>query len=118
MGICKPAVALLAVTAIAGGCSSGSSDATGSTSGGSGTKLALVAYSTPQEAYGKLIPAFEKTAAGSGVTFSQSYGPSGDQSRAVDSGLPADVVEFSLESDMTRLVKDNLVAADWNAGQY
>ncbi|HTI35020.1 MAG TPA: substrate-binding domain-containing protein, partial [Miltoncostaea sp.] len=60
------------------------------------TKLSLVAYSTPQEAYDALIPAFQKTPAGRGVTFSESYGASGDQSRAVANGLPADVVAFSL----------------------
>ena len=39
-------------------------------------RLSLVAYSTPREAYGKLIPAFQKTPEGDGVTFSQSYGAS------------------------------------------
>jgi sulfate transport system substrate-binding protein len=33
----------------------------------------------------------------------------------VDSGQPADVVAFSTTPDMTRLVKDKLVAANWNA---
>ena len=81
-------------------------------------RLALVAYSTPQEPYEKIFTAFQKTAQGRNVTFSESYGASGDQSRAVDSGLPADVVAFSLEPDMTRLVKDGLVGPDWNADQY
>ncbi|HSR25611.1 MAG TPA: sulfate ABC transporter substrate-binding protein [Candidatus Eisenbacteria bacterium] len=81
-------------------------------------RLTLVAYSTPQGAYEKIIAAFQKTAQGRNVTFSESYGASGDQSRAVDSGLPADVVAFSLEPDMTRLVKHGLVAAEWSADQY
>ncbi len=76
--------------------------------------LNLVAYSTPAEAYAVLIAAFQKTPAGKGVQFQTSYGASGDQSRAVDAGLPADIVAFSLEPDITRLVKDNLVSADWN----
>jgi ABC-type sulfate transport system substrate-binding protein len=33
------------------------------------TKLTLVAYSTPKEAYGQLISAFQKTTAGNGVSF-------------------------------------------------
>ena len=70
-------------------------------------KLALVAYSTPKDAYSKLIPAFQKTSAGKGVSFSQSYGASGDQARAVVSGLPADVVELSLAPDIDTLVKSN-----------
>ena len=64
-------------------------------SGGDSAKLSLVAYSTPKEAYQEIIPAFQKTSAGTGVTFTQSYGPSGDQSRAVQAGLPADVVALS-----------------------
>src|SRR5690242_16616994 len=54
-----------------------------------GGRLSLVAYSTPKEAYAELIPAFGRTAAGKGVTFTQSYGASGAQSRAVVAGLPA-----------------------------
>src|SRR4029453_15466745 len=87
-------------------------------SGGGSDKLTLVAYSTPREAYEALIPAFQKTDAGKGITFSQSYGASGDQARAVQSGLAADVVALSLEPDMTKLVDDGLVAKDWNANQY
>src|SRR5438876_705740 len=76
----------------------------------SGTQLALVAYSTPKEAYKKIIPAFQATSAGKGVSFSQSYGASGDQARAVVNGLPADVVELSLEPDVTTLVKAGIVS--------
>ena len=64
----------------------------------SSKSLALVAYSTPQGAYEKLIPAFQATSEGKGVSFSQSYGPSGEQSRAVVNGLHADVVNFSLRT--------------------
>jgi sulfate/thiosulfate-binding protein len=87
-------------------------------SGGGNVRLSLVAYSTPQAAYAKIIPAFQKTSAGKGITFSQSYGASGDQSRAVAAGLKADVVAFSLEPDVTRLVKANLVGTDWNADAH
>src|SRR5213080_2526759 len=82
------------------------------------TKLTLVAYSTPKDAYGQLIPAFQKTQAGSGVTFSQSYGASGEQSRAVAAGLDADLVAFSLEPDITSLVQKKLVAKSWNRDKY
>src|SRR5215212_4871574 len=77
--------------------------------------LALVAYSTPQEAYEDIIAAYKKTSDGENVEFTTSFGGSGDQSRAVESGQPADVVAFSLEPDMTRLVKADLVADDWNS---
>jgi sulfate/thiosulfate transport system substrate-binding protein len=82
------------------------------------TKLTLVAYSTPKEAYGQLISAFQKTARGNGVSFSQSYGASGEQSRAVAAGLDADVVAFSLEPDVTSLVQKKLVAPTWNKDKW
>src|SRR3954447_3958204 len=66
--------------------------------------LSLVAYSTPQAAYDDIIKAFKATPQGKNITFSESFGASGDQSRAVEAGLPADVVAFSLAPDMTRLV--------------
>ncbi|MHB8242137.1 MAG: sulfate ABC transporter substrate-binding protein [Solirubrobacteraceae bacterium] len=89
--------------------------ACGSTSSGGGNKsVALVAYSTPQGAFEKLVPAFEATPAGKGVSFSQSFGPSGEQSRSVVNGLHADVVNFSLEPDVEKLVKAGLVSASWN----
>src|SRR4051795_13560151 len=103
------ALAAAALAAVVAGCG-------GSSSGGN--KLSLVAYSTPKEAYAALIPAFQKTPQGKDVTFSQSYGASGDQSRAVDGGLKADVVEFSLEPDITRLVDSGLVDKSWNQNQY
>jgi sulfate/thiosulfate-binding protein len=114
----KPLAPLLALllVALVGGCG-GTSDSGGG-GGGSSTKLTLVAYSTPEEAYKELIPAFNKTPAGKGVSFDQSYAASGEQSRAVEGGLPADVVEFSLEPDMTRLVDAGLVDENWNQNKY
>jgi sulfate/thiosulfate transport system substrate-binding protein len=83
-----------------------------------GTQLALVAYSTPKEAYKRIIPAFQATSAGKDVSFTQSYGASGDQTRAVINGLPADVVDLSLEPDMTELVKAGIVSKGWKRGKY
>jgi sulfate/thiosulfate transport system substrate-binding protein len=85
-----------------------------SSSGGSSSHVALVAYSTPQGAFEKLVPAFQATPAGKGVGFSQSFGPSGEQSRAVVNGEHADVVDFSLEPDVERLVKAGMVSPSWN----
>jgi sulfate transport system substrate-binding protein len=50
------------------------------------------------------------------VTFQQSYGASGDQSRKVAAGATADIVNFSVEPDVTRLVDAGLVDAGWNSG--
>jgi sulfate/thiosulfate-binding protein len=82
------------------------------------TKLSLVAYSTPGAAFAKIIPAFQKTAAGKDISFEQSYGASEVQAKAVLSGLEADVVDFSLQPDMDRLVQAKLVAKTWNHNQY
>ncbi len=116
-------VGLVTVVAGLAGCggssSSSSSGAAGSsTSASAGGKVNLVAYSTPETSYAKLIPAFNGTADGSGVSFSQSYGASGDQSRAVAAGQPADYVHFALSPDIDRLVDSKLVSPDWDSGQY
>jgi sulfate/thiosulfate transport system substrate-binding protein len=111
-------VTVVGAGAALAGCG-GSSDTSGGSSGGSSggvdTQLALVGYSTPKKAYAALTSAFQQTSAGKGVGFSQSFGASGSQSRAVDSGQPADVVAFSTTPDMTRLVKDGIVSGDWNS---
>jgi len=87
----------------------------GACGGDDGSSVSLVAYSTPKEAYGEIIPAFEKTSAGKGVKFTQSYGNSGDQARAVISGLKTDVAALSLEPDITKLVDEKLVAPNWKS---
>src|SRR5215213_6513458 len=109
-------LALVVALLTAAGCGGSSNASCGGD--GSGGKLTLVAYSTPEEAYKEIIPAFNRTPEGKGVSFSQSYGGSGDQSRAVEGGLPADVVEFSLEPDMTRLVDADLVDNGWNQNEH
>jgi sulfate transport system substrate-binding protein len=117
-------IGLLATAALVvvgcGGSSDDTSGASTSSGGGGGgdakTTLNLVAYSTPEVVYDEIIPDFQKTAEGEGVQFQSSYGASGDQSRAVEAGQKADVVSFSTEPDMTRLVDAGLVAPDWNAG--
>jgi sulfate transport system substrate-binding protein len=80
---------------------------------GGGT-VNLVAYSTPKPAYTVLAADFAKTSAGSGVTVTPSFGPSGTQATAVVDGLGADVVNFSLEPDMAKLVKAGLVSSSWD----
>jgi sulfate transport system substrate-binding protein len=83
-----------------------------------GSTVTLVAYSTPREAYARLIPEFQKTAAGRGAGFEQSYGASGEQARAVVAGLRADIVALSLEPDVTTLVQRNLVPRGWRNNEH
>jgi sulfate/thiosulfate transport system substrate-binding protein len=100
------------------GSSGGASTSNAAASTGAGVNLNLVAYSTPKKAFDAVTAAFAQTSAGKGVSFSESFGASGSQSRAVDTGQPADVVEFSTTPDMTRLVKDGIVAKSWDANPY
>jgi sulfate/thiosulfate transport system substrate-binding protein len=122
--VAVPAASVIAVAAAIAGCggssdtSSNASNAANTASGGGGPQLALVAYSTPKKAFEKLTTAYAASSQGAGVTFSTSFGASGSQSRAVDSGQPADIVNFSTTPDMTRLVKDGIVSKGWDANTY
>lgn len=77
--------------------------------------MAIVGFSVLKPGYDALIKAFQATPDGKQVSFSESFGPSGSQSKAVSSGQPADYVGLSLEPDMTKLVPD-FVDASWNSG--
>jgi sulfate/thiosulfate-binding protein len=78
-----------------------------------GVRLSVVGYSTIKDTYAELIPMFQATSAGKDVTFSQSYGASTDQSRAVANGQPVDVVALSLAPDIDSLVNSKLVSRTW-----
>ncbi len=109
-------LALIAVLAnVVAACQGGPSDVVG----GAGptnaqSSITLVAYSVPEPGWSKVIPAFNAWEGGKGVQVITSYGASGDQSRGVVDGKPADVVNFSVEPDITRLVKAGKVSKDWN----
>lgn len=108
-------LALVAATAVAacGGASDSTESSGAGTLGEGATKLSLVAYAVPKPAFDRAIPLFTRTPEGSDVAFSASYGPSGDQSRKVESGLKTDIVNFSLEPDVTKLVDAGLVEESW-----
>ena len=101
-------IALLGVALLAG-------SAAGASRGGS---VDLVAYSTPKDAYGKIIASFQKTSAGNGTGFNESYAASGDQARAVAAGLKADVVALALDPDVNMLVGKGLVPKNWAANSH
>jgi sulfate/thiosulfate-binding protein len=79
----------------------------------SGTTVTVNGFSVMEAANEPVFENFGATSEGEGVTFETSYGASGDQSRAVVAGADADVVHYSLEGDVTRLVDEGLVAEDW-----
>ena len=98
-------VAALSITAIAGASSKDGS-------------LSVVAYSTPKTVYGKIIQAWQQTADGKGVSFTQSYAASTDQARAVAAGLKADLVFLSTGDDVNLLVDAGLVDPNWEKQSY
>jgi sulfate/thiosulfate transport system substrate-binding protein len=104
-------VALSACVAVLAACapSSSSSDA-------EKTTLSLVGFAVPKAGNNAAQAAFAKTDEGAGTSWKESYGASGDQSRAVAGGLKADYVHFSITPDVTRLVDEGIVAKDWNTG--
>src|ERR1700733_13654961 len=108
-------VALTVAVGVVAACGAGPSDVVG----GAGlinanTKITLVAYSVPEPGWSKVIPAFNASEEGKGVQVITSYAASADQSRGVVEGKPADVVNFSVEPDITRLVKAGKVSKEWN----
>jgi sulfate/thiosulfate-binding protein len=110
----------LLVAIVAAGCGSSSHSTSSGSSSSGGAKLDVVGYSTPESVYAETLePAFEKTSQGNGVSFSNSFGASGDQSRAVVAGQPASVVHFSQAGDMERLVEEGeIVAKNWEANKH
>jgi len=92
--------------------------AAGASAASRGTNLSLVGYSTPKAVMGKIIQAWQKTPDGGGVTFSQSFGASTDQARAVANGLKADIVFLSTGDDVNLLVDAGLVDSSWNHQSY
>ena len=82
------------------------------------TTLSVVAYSIPTAVFPKLISAYQATPAGTGVKFTTSFAASEVQSKAVAAGLPADVLNFSISTDVDRLVSAGLVDTTWDKNAY
>lgn len=96
----------------------GSAMAAGAQAQRAETKLGLVGYAVPREALGVIIKEWQKTPDGRDVSFSQSYGASGDQARAVANGLRTDIVQLSTGLDVDYLVAQGLVDPKWNRQSY
>src|SRR6476620_10439009 len=104
------AVAATAIPAVLAGCAASSGGGTSSND----NSISIVGFSVLKTANEPVISDFQKTAAGKDVTFTTSYGASGDQSRAVAGGLHADEVHLSLEPDVSKIVDAGLVDSSWN----
>jgi sulfate transport system substrate-binding protein len=101
----------IALTVVVGAALAAATTASARTSD---ARLSLVGYAVPREALGAVIKAWQQTADGKDVSFTQSYGASGDQARAVAAGLKADVVQLSTGLDIELLVRSGLVDSKWN----
>src|SRR5437773_10499861 len=106
-------ISLLAAAIVAAGIAAAMAGA-----GTKGATLSLVAYSTPKTVLGKIISAWQQTPDGKDVSFTQSYGASGDQARAVAAGQKADIVFLALGSDMDSLVDAGVVDKNWDKQGY
>jgi sulfate transport system substrate-binding protein len=82
------------------------------------TTLNVAAYSIPTAVLPKLEAAYSATAQGNGIKFSNSFAASEVQSKAVAAGLPADVVHFSISTDVDRLADAKLVDKNWAKNKY
>ena len=100
---------VLALVALAGAALAATASARSSD-----TRLSLVGYAVPREALGAVIKAWQQTPDGRDVSFTQSYGASGDQARAVAAGLKADIVQLSTGLDIELLERAGLVDGNWD----
>ncbi|MGA9872828.1 MAG: sulfate ABC transporter substrate-binding protein [Rhodococcus sp. (in: high G+C Gram-positive bacteria)] len=106
-------------TLVLSGCNPGSSDVVGGRDAtGEGPGLVLVSYAVPKNGWDAVAVAFGAGENGNGTPINADYGPSGNQSRKVVDGAPADIVNFSVEPDVTRLVTAGIVDENWNENAY
>lgn len=79
-------------------------------------ELTLVSFAVTRTAHERIIPKFVekwKQEQGQNVTFKQSYGGSGSQTRAVIDGLEADVVHLALALDTQKLEQAGFIQPGW-----
>jgi sulfate transport system substrate-binding protein len=66
----------------------------------------------------QLIARFQHQPAGQGVSFTQSYGASGSQARAIVAGQPADIAFLSTGLDIDTLADAGLVSKAWTSAPF
>jgi sulfate/thiosulfate transport system substrate-binding protein len=79
-------------------------------------EITLVSFAVTKTAHNRIIPKFVekwKKEHNQTVTFRQSYGGSGSQTRAVIDGLDADIVHLSLAPDLKKIEKAGLIQPGW-----
>ncbi|MEG5057353.1 sulfate ABC transporter substrate-binding protein [Microcoleus sp. A2-C5] len=79
-------------------------------------ELTLVSFAVTKAAHEAIIPKFVEQwqkEKGQTVSFNQSYGGSGSQTRAVIDGLEADIVHLALALDTAKIEKAGLIGPGW-----
>ncbi|WP_016871891.1 sulfate ABC transporter substrate-binding protein [Fischerella thermalis] len=79
-------------------------------------EVTLVSFAVTKAAHDAIIPKFVekwKQEHNQNVTFRQSYGGSGSQTRAVIDGLEADIVHLALALDTQKIEKAGLIEPGW-----
>ena len=79
-------------------------------------ELTLVSFAVTKQAHAAIIPKFVEKwqkEQNQTVTFKQSYGASGSQTRAVIDGLEADIVHLALAGDTSKIEKAGLIDKGW-----
>ncbi|MBD2357311.1 sulfate ABC transporter substrate-binding protein [Tolypothrix sp. FACHB-123] len=79
-------------------------------------EVTLVSFAVTKAAHEAIIPKFVekwKQEHNQTVSFKQSYGGSGSQTRAVIDGLPADIVHLALAGDTEKIQKAGLIEPGW-----
>jgi sulfate/thiosulfate transport system substrate-binding protein len=88
----------------------------GTANGKPPVELTLVSFAVTQAAYENIVPLFVEQwqrEQQQEVTFNESYGGSGSQTRAVIDGLEADVVALALALDTKKIEKAKLIEPGW-----
>lgn len=106
----------VAVAACSGTNEGGSTPGNSASTKPKNVELTLVSFAVTRDAYKAIIPKFvEKWQQehNQTVTFKESYGGSGSQTRAVVDGLPADITHLALALDTQKIEKAGLIQPGW-----
>lgn len=106
----------VAIAACGGNTNTSTGTSTTSATQGGNVELNFVSFAVTKAAHDEIIPKFVeqwKKENNQNVTFKQSYGGSGSQTRAVIDGLEADIVHLALALDTKKIETAGLIQPGW-----
>ncbi len=80
--------------------------------------LHVMAFTSAAAGWDAVIPAFADSEGGSDINVRTTYATSAEVAKAVLDGEPADIVYLADQASLERLVRQEKVAAEWNAGPH